>query len=94
MSVLFKGTLVAAALAIASIATATAQKLSDGTAIIVTSTGEMKKMKHKHANQVPAGYTEVVGHSDTGNTVMIMVNGKMYMKAGVSGRDVDEQYLR
>jgi hypothetical protein len=80
MSVLFRGALVAAALAIAGITPATAQKLKDGTAITITPSGEMKMMKHKHGTTVPAGYIEVVGHTDTTHTTMIMVGGKMYMR--------------
>ncbi|MBI2713123.1 MAG: hypothetical protein HYX37_01545 [Rhizobiales bacterium] len=80
MSVLFRGALVAAALAVASITPAAAQKLQDGSAILVTPKGEMKVMKHKHGNTVPPGYMEVVGHTDTTHTAMIMINGKMYMK--------------
>lgn len=80
MSVLFRGALVAAALAVASITPAAAQKLQDGSAITVTPAGEMKMMKHKHGTTVPAGYMEVVGHTDTTHTTMIMIGGKMYMK--------------
>lgn len=94
MSVLFRGALVAAALAIASITPATAQKLKEGTAIIIQPSGKVEMMKHKHGKTVPPGYAEVVGHSNDSSTAMIMVNGKMYMKTGVSDRDVSEQFLR
>ena len=70
----------AAALAIASITPAAAQKLPDGTAIVITPAGEMKMMKHKMGTTVPPGYIEVVGHTDATHTTMIMVGGKMYMK--------------
>ena len=94
MSVLFKGTLVAVALAIASITPAAAQKVNEGTAIVITPSGQMKMMKHKHGKTVPPGYAEVIGHSNDSSTAMIMVNGKMYMKSGVSDRDVSEQLVR
>lgn len=80
MSVLFRGALVAAALAIASITPAAAQKLPEGSAILVTPKGEVKMMKHKHGTTVPPGYIEVVGHTDATHTTMIMIGGKMYMK--------------
>lgn len=92
MSVLCKGALVAAALAVASITPAAAQKLEEGSAIVFSPKGEMKMMKHKHAKTVPPGYAEVVGHSNDSSTVMVMVNGKMYMKSGVTDRDVSTQY--
>ena len=93
MSILFKGALVAAALAIASITPASAQKVKDGTAIVITPSGQMKMMNHKHGNTVPPGYAEVVGHSNDASTAMIMVNGKMYMKSGVYDRDVQENFV-
>lgn len=80
MSVLFRGALAAAALAVASITSAAAQKLPDGKAITITPTGEAKMMNHNHGNTVPPGYIEVVGHTDATHTTMIMVGGKMYMK--------------
>lgn len=83
MSVLFRGALVAAALAIVSIAPAAAQTMKDGTAVVVTSKGESKMMKHKHKT-VPAGYTAVTGH-----TAIIMMDGKMYMKSGLLDREHD-----
>lgn len=95
MSALAKGALVvAAALAIASITPASAQKMKEGMAMIIQPSGKVVMMKHKHGNTVPPGYSEVMGHTDEGNTAMIMVGGKMYMKSGVSGRDISEQYQR
>jgi putative hemolysin len=94
MSVLFRGALVAAALAVASITPAAAQKLQDGSAIVVTPKGEMVVMKHKHGTTVPPGYAEVVGHSNDASTAMIMVNGKMYMKSGVYDRDVQLEFSK
>lgn len=73
----------AAALAIVSIAPAAAQTMKDGTAVVVTSKGESKMMKHKHKT-VPAGYTAVTGH-----TAIIMMDGKMYMKSGLLDREHD-----
>ena len=55
----------------------------DGTAVVVTSKGESKMMKHKHKT-VPAGYTAVTGH-----TAIIMMDGKMYMKSGLLDREHD-----
>ena len=83
MSVLFRGALVAAALAIVSIAPAAAQTMKDGTAVVVTSKGESKMMKHKHKT-VPAGYTAV-----TGPTAIMHDGREMYMKSGLLDREHD-----
>ena len=86
MSVLFRGALVAAVLAIVSIAPAAAQTIKEGTAVVVTSKGESKMMKHKHKT-VPAGYEPV-----TGNTAIIMLDGKMYMKTNLHDREHDQDF--
>ena len=83
MSVLFRGALVAAVLAIVSIAPAAAQTIKEGTAVVVTSKGESKIMKHRHKT-VPAGYEPA-----TGNTAIIMLDGKMYVKSNIHDREHD-----
>ena len=70
MSVLFRGALVAAALAIVSIAPAAAQTMKDGTAVVVTSKGRSENdeaQAQNGARRIYGGY---------GPTAIIMMDGE------------------